>query len=165
MTEGRFRKHVKAIKDEDIREMIHLDDMLLFITQDDVVHRRMFDPNHRSHVPDFGCYIKAEVGGKLKYFALSRQLVLFAVERRKAWRVLQSKSGLVNKDYLAQKALLAKLDKGELRLNELQARTRELFDAGTRQAGLEPAWDFKFIPGRKRASAGRIWTPRENRRA
>ena len=31
--------------------------------------------------------------------------------------------------YLAQKALLAKLDKGELRLDELQTRTRELFEA------------------------------------
>jgi len=129
LTEGRFRKHVKAIKDEAAREMIHLDDMLVFITQDDVIYRRMFDPDHRSHVPDFGCYIKAEVGGKLQCFALSRQMVLFAVERRKAWRMLQSKAGVANKDYLAQKAILAKLDKGELRLDELQARTRELFDA------------------------------------
>ena len=65
----------------------------------------------------------------MKYYALSRQMVLFAVERRKAWRMLQSKAGLVNKDYLAQKSLLAKLDKGELRLDELQAKTRELFEA------------------------------------
>ena len=36
-------------------------------------------------------------------------MVLFAVERRKAWRMLQSKAGVVNKDYQAQKALLAKL--------------------------------------------------------
>jgi len=43
--------------------------------------------------------------------------------------MLQSKAGVVNKDYLAQKALLAKLDKGELQLAELQAKTRELFDA------------------------------------
>jgi pyruvate-ferredoxin/flavodoxin oxidoreductase len=80
-------------------------------------------------VPNFGVYIKADVGGKLKYFAVSRQMVLFAVERRKAWRMLQSKAGVVNKDYLAQKALLAKLDKGELQLAELQAKTRELFTA------------------------------------
>jgi hypothetical protein len=32
-------------------------------------------------------------------------------------------------DYLAQKALLAKLDKGELQLPDVQAKTRELFDA------------------------------------
>ncbi len=36
---------------------------------------------------------------------------------------------MVNKDYLAQKALLAKLDKGELPLADLQAKTRELFAA------------------------------------
>ena len=28
----------------------------------------------------------------------NRQMVLFAVERRKAWRMLQSKGGVVNKD-------------------------------------------------------------------
>jgi pyruvate-ferredoxin/flavodoxin oxidoreductase len=129
LTEGRFRKHVKAIKEEEAREMIHLDDMLVFITQDDVIYRRMFNPNHRSYVQNFGCYIKAEMNGKMKFFAVSRQMVLFAVERRKAWRMLQSKAGVVNKDYLAQKALLAKLDKGELQLADLQAKTKELFDA------------------------------------
>jgi len=60
---------------------------------------------------------------------VSRQMVLFVVERRKAWRMLQSKAGVVNKDYLAQKALLSKLDKGELQLAEVQATTKELFDA------------------------------------
>jgi pyruvate-ferredoxin/flavodoxin oxidoreductase len=107
--------------------MLHLDDMLVFITQDDVINRRVFNTAHRSYVPNFGVYIKAEIGGKMKYFAVSRQMVLFAVERRKAWRMLQSKAGIVNKDYLAQKALLAKLDKGEIQLAELQAKTRELF--------------------------------------
>jgi hypothetical protein len=43
--------------------------------------------------------------------------------------MLQSKAGVVNKDYLAQKAFLAKLDKGELPLAEAQARTRELLAA------------------------------------
>lgn len=129
ITEARFRKHVKAIKEEEAREMILLDDMLVFITQDDVIYRRVFDPNHRSCVPNFGCYIKAEVGGKMKFFAVSRQMVLFAVERRKAWRMLQSKAGVVNKDYLAQKSLLAKLDKGELQLADVQSKTRELFSA------------------------------------
>jgi pyruvate-ferredoxin/flavodoxin oxidoreductase len=129
LTEGRFRKHVKAIKEEDSRELIPLDDMLVFITQDDVIYRRMFDPEHRSHVKNFGCYIRAEVSGKIKFYAVSRQMVLFAVERRKAWRMLQSKAGVVNKDYQAQKSLLAKLDKGEIQLADLQARTRELYEA------------------------------------
>jgi len=129
LTEGRFRKHVKAIKEEEAREMILLDDMLVFITQDDVIYRRMFNPNHRSYVPNFGVFIKAEVNGKMKYYAVSRQMVLFAVERRKAWRMLQSKAGVSNKDYLAQKALLKKLDAGEIPLADVQGKTRELFEA------------------------------------
>jgi hypothetical protein len=32
-------------------------------------------------------------------------------------------------DYLAQKTLLAKLDKGELQLADVQAKTRDLFEA------------------------------------
>ena len=31
-------------------------------------------------------------------------------------------------DYQAQKALLAKLDKGELQLTEVQSKTKELFE-------------------------------------
>jgi len=129
LTEGRFRKHLKAIKEEEAREMIHFDDMLVFITQDDVVYRRVFNAAHRSCVPNFGVYIKADINGKIKYYAVSRQMVLFAVERRKAWRMLQSKAGVVNKDYLAQKALLKKLDGGQLTLADVQSKTRELYDA------------------------------------
>lgn len=127
ITEGRFRKHVKSIKDEQAAEMIHLDDILVSITQEDVIYRRVFDKNHRSYVPDFGVFIKADVNGKIKHFAVSRQMVLFSVERRKAWRMLQSKAGIVNKDYLAQKSLLAKLEKGEISQADLQGKTRELF--------------------------------------
>jgi pyruvate-ferredoxin/flavodoxin oxidoreductase len=110
VTEGRFRRHLKAISEEDAATLRPLDEMLARITQDDVVQRRVFDPAHRSCVPDFGCFIKTEFGGKPKWFAVSRQLVLFCVERRKAWRMLQSKAGIVNKDYLAQKEALAQPD-------------------------------------------------------
>src|SRR5204863_3657521 len=120
---------VKAIKEEEALELIHLDDMLVFITQDDVVYRRVFNPSHRSCVPNFGVYIQAEINGKMKYYAVSRQMVLFAVERRKAWRMLQSKAGVANKDYLAQKMLLKKLDGGELPLEDAQKHTRELLQA------------------------------------
>ena len=129
LTEGRFRKHLRAITEEQAHKLIPLDDMLLRITQDDVVQRRVFDPNHRSCVPDFGVFIRAEINGALRYFALSRQLVLFSVERRKAWRMLQSKAGIVNKDYLAQKALLRKVDAGELSVDDVKSRARELFQA------------------------------------
>ncbi|MCP5520423.1 MAG: 2-oxoacid:acceptor oxidoreductase family protein [Verrucomicrobiales bacterium] len=129
ITEGRFRKHLKAVKPEETAELIPLDDLLVCITQDDVTKRRVFDPNHRSYVPNFGAYIQAEVNGKMKHFTVSRQMVLFAVERRKSWRMLQSKAGIVNQDYLAQKSLLTKLEQGELQLADLQSKTRELFEA------------------------------------
>jgi pyruvate-ferredoxin/flavodoxin oxidoreductase len=129
LTEGRFRKHVKAIKEEEAQQMMLLDHMLMLITQDDVIYRRVFDSNHRSCVPNFGVYIKAELKGKMRYYSVSRQLVLFAVERRKAWRMLQSKAGVVNKDYLAQKALLKKLDAGALTLAEFRSRPAEVFAA------------------------------------
>lgn len=129
ITEGRFRKHLKSIKEEEAAKLQLLDDQLPFITQDDVQHRRVFDPQHRSFVKNFGSYIKSEEGGKMKYYAVTRQMVLFAVERRKAWRMLQSKAGIVNKDYLAQKAFLAKVDKGELPLADAKAKVRDLMAA------------------------------------
>ncbi|MCC7376804.1 MAG: 2-oxoacid:acceptor oxidoreductase family protein [Verrucomicrobiales bacterium] len=129
VTEGRFRKHVKAISEAEAANLVKFEDALMFITQDDVIHRRVFEPSHRSYVSNFGTYIKTEIEGKQKCFSVSRQMVLFGVERRKAWRMLQSKAGVVNKDYVAQKALLAKLDKGEITLTEARARLRELLAA------------------------------------
>jgi len=128
LTEGRFRKHIKAIKEEEAQKLMPLDDILMFITQDDVVQRRVFRQGHRSCVPNFGVYVKAEIDGKLRYYAVSRQMVLFAVERRKAWRMLQSKAGVVNKDYLAQKALLRKIDAGELKLEAVRENPRRAFE-------------------------------------
>jgi len=114
-TEARFRNHLKKIREEQTAQMIPLDTMLVLITQQDVVYRRYLRPEHRSYIPDFGVYIKLQgEKGKIEYYAISRQLVLFCVERRKAWRMLQSKAGIVNKDYLAQKALLAEFDAGRL---------------------------------------------------
>jgi pyruvate-ferredoxin/flavodoxin oxidoreductase len=135
ITEGRFRKHVKAITEEEAAKLIALEDQLAFISQDDVIHRRVFDPKHRSFVPNFGCFIKAETHGKVKFFAVSRQMVLFAVERRKAWRMLQSKAGVANKDYLAQKAFLAKLDASEIPLSDAKANVRQLIAAERAKLG------------------------------
>lgn len=39
--------------------------------------------------------------GNIEYRAMSRHLVLFCVEPRKAWRMLQSKAGIADKDYQA----------------------------------------------------------------
>ncbi len=85
------------------KEKIPLDNMLVRITQQDVVYRRYLTPGHRAFIPDFGTYITVEDAGKTTYYAFSRQLVMFCVERRKAWRMLQSKAGIVNKEYAAQR--------------------------------------------------------------
>jgi len=65
----------------------------------------------------------------MNYYAVSRQMVLFAVERRKAWRMLQSKAGVANKDYLAQKSFVSKIDKGEIPIADAKERARELLAA------------------------------------
>lgn len=126
-TEARFRNHLKKISAKDAANMISLDNMLVRITQQDVVYRRYLNQEHRSYVPDFGVYIKLPgANGEIEYRSLSRQLVLFCVERRKAWRMLQSKAGIVNKEYQAQRAILADIDAGKLSREELFARGEEL---------------------------------------
>ena len=82
-------------------------------------------------MPDFGVYIKVQgASGDVEYRSLSRQLVLFCVERRKAWRMLQSKAGIENREYKAQRSLLADVDAGRIR-NELvvyQGAPHSFFD-------------------------------------
>lgn len=130
VTEARFRQHVKKVDAAKAESMIALDDILALLTQDDVMHRRVFDPNSPVYVPDFGVWIKAENNeGKAGLYALSRQMVLLCVERRKAWRLLQSKAGIDSKDYRAQKALLAKLAAGELKREDFLAGGAELLKA------------------------------------
>ena len=80
-------------------------------------------------LPGFTPDAATEDAGVCWPVAVSRQMVLFAVERRKAWRMLQSKAGVANKDYLAQRAFLAKVDKGEISAADAKAKTRELFAA------------------------------------
>jgi hypothetical protein len=43
--------------------------------------------------------------------------------------MLQSKAGVENKDYTAQRALLAKVEKDEISIDDLKAKPRELFEA------------------------------------
>ena len=128
ITEARFRKHLKTIPESSASEFIHIDNMLTCITQQDVIYRNVFKEDHISYVPDFGVYFKAEVNGKFKYFTVSRQMVLFAIERRKAWRMLQSKAGVENKDYPAQKVLLEKVGKGEFSRDDLIDRGWDLLN-------------------------------------
>jgi pyruvate-ferredoxin/flavodoxin oxidoreductase len=127
-TEARFRNHLKKIKPDQAETLIPLENILVRLTQNDVVYRRHLDENHRAYVPDFGVFIRVPVGEKMEYRAISRQLVLFCVERRKAWRLLQSKAGIENKDYKAQRSILADVDAGSLSKEELFARGQELVE-------------------------------------
>jgi pyruvate-ferredoxin/flavodoxin oxidoreductase len=138
-TEARFRRHFKTITAEQTADMTPLEDILVRITlvritQNDVVHRRFLDPSHRAFVPDYEVFIVTERDdGKIVHLALSRQMVLFCVERRKAWRLLQSRAGIENVEYRAQQNLLKKVDAGEIPLDDFLARTADLY-----QAELEP---------------------------
>jgi pyruvate-ferredoxin/flavodoxin oxidoreductase len=114
-TEARFRNHLKKVKNQDLAKLIPLENMLARITQQDVVYRRYLVSGHRSYVPDFGVYITIQgSNGDVEFRSLSRQLVLFCVERRKAWRMLQSKAGIENREYKAQRALLTDVDSGKI---------------------------------------------------
>jgi pyruvate-ferredoxin/flavodoxin oxidoreductase len=125
-TEARFRNHLKKLKPEAAAKLIPLDNMLVRITQQDAVYRHYLNPAHRAFIPDFGVFITYEENGKTQFRALSRQLVMFCVERRKAWRMLQSKAGIVNREYQAQRALLAEVDSGKLPLPEFLTHADEL---------------------------------------
>jgi len=106
-TEARFRQHFRKITKDEAVALVPLETMLDRITMDDVVYRRHLDPSHRSYVPDFGVSIRIQGATGIEYRSISRQLVLFCVERRKAWRMLQSRAGIENRDYKAQRDRLA----------------------------------------------------------
>ncbi|HBH05376.1 MAG TPA: oxidoreductase [Flavobacteriales bacterium] len=119
-SEARFRYHHKKVKAGDLNGMVRLEDKLNLITMDDIVHRRHTDPSHRSFIPDFGVYaVDYDDQGNEVYRSMSRQMVIYVVERRKAWRMLQSKAGVTSDDYIKQKELLARVDKGEISVEEV----------------------------------------------
>jgi len=126
-TEARFRRHLKPVKSTE--GLVPLDDILPLINQRDVVARRVLDPTHRSFVPDFGVFTEIEdADGNVRTMSLSRQLVLFCVERRKAWRMLQSKAGVENIDYIAQKEALASFEEDEVPHADRFVEIRKRFD-------------------------------------
>jgi pyruvate-ferredoxin/flavodoxin oxidoreductase len=140
-TEARFRNHLKKIKKDEAEKLVPLENMLVRITQQDVVYRRHLRPEHRAYVPDFGVYIRVQgTNGAAEYRAISRQLVLFCVERRKAWRMLQSKVGIENREYKAQRALLADVDAGKISKEHLFAHAELLLkERMPAPAGHKPA--------------------------
>jgi pyruvate-ferredoxin/flavodoxin oxidoreductase len=119
-TEARFRYHHKIVAKEAVEGMMRLEDKIKFIRMNDLVHRRHTDPNNRAYIEDFKIYtIDYDENGQEVYHILSRQMVAFAVERRKAWRLLQSRAGIENKDYTEQRELLTRMDKEELSVSDI----------------------------------------------
>ena len=114
-TEARFRNHLKKIKPEDAAEA---DPAREHADSHHPAGRRLpAVPGRRSPL------VRARLRrlhqgagrtGSIEYRSLSRQLVLFCVERRKAWRMLQSKAGIENREYKAQRALLADVDASKI---------------------------------------------------
>ncbi len=110
-SEGRFRKHFFKVKPGEEIGMTSLEEKLKMITHQDIVNRRYLMPNHRSFIPKNAIYAMMDIKGKFVPVGLSRQMVLFVVERRKNWRTLQSMIGVENVDYEAQKQYLEYLYK------------------------------------------------------
>lgn len=107
--------------------LIPLDDILLRVTQNDVVHRRHLIPEHRAYIPEFGVYTYVDVDGDPTPYRVSRQAVLFCIERRKSWRMLQSRANIANEDYQSQKMLLSLYDQGKIPPVLFQRQIQELF--------------------------------------
>jgi pyruvate-ferredoxin/flavodoxin oxidoreductase len=126
VTEARFRRHHRPAKEGE--GTILLDEFMLRLNQNDVVNRRYLKRDHRAHTPDFEIYIDVDADGKVQRRVISRQMALFCIERRKAWRMLQSRAGVKNTDYIAHKALLTKVDKGKIELEDFLSRTAELYE-------------------------------------
>ena len=62
------------------------------------------------------------------------------MERRKAWRLLRSKAGIENREYKAQRAILADVDAGKISKEDLFAHAGELLKTRMpRPAGHKPA--------------------------
>ena len=136
-TEGRFRRHLKRITEEQSKDLIFLDNLIWCVEQKDVVNKRYLRSDARAYVPDFGVYIRVEDAKKNQiYMSLSRQMVLFVVERRKAWRMMQSRAGQENLDYATQKKILAKIRSGEITRDEVWEKGAAVLpDEGVKRPG------------------------------
>lgn len=127
VNEARFRNHFKKAPEGFEKNYVDLKNLLWRVTQQDVVYRRVFNPDHKSYVPKFDTYTFTEdANGNLKPILISRQLVLFCIERRHNWRRLQSLAGIENIDYKTQKVLLDRFEKGEIAKDLFFSQTNEI---------------------------------------
>ncbi len=85
--------------------------------------------------------------------------MLFCVERRKAWRMLQSKAGIENREYKAQRSILADVDAGKISKEELFARGVEILRERAKGSPGTPA-PIGHKPPAIAAAAGPVVPPR-----
>jgi len=111
-SEVRFRRHHNVAKSADeVKKLEHLDDALMRISMKDITNRNYLDPEHHSFIPRFGVYtIDYKEDGTPVYHILSRHMVVFCIERRKAWRLAQSRAGIENEDYKTQQEFLKQFE-------------------------------------------------------
>ncbi|MCJ7781658.1 MAG: oxidoreductase, partial [Acidimicrobiia bacterium] len=135
-TEARFRRHFKPAKDLD--GTVPLEQILNVVTQNDVIQRSVFDPEHFTFVPDFGVTIDAEdEEGNVRTLLISRLMVLFCVERRRSWRMLQSRAAITNVDYEAQKSVRKTLEAEEIGPGEVLSVAAERMREELAAVGVE----------------------------
>ena len=135
-TEARFRRHFKPAKD--LEGTVPLGQILNVVTQNDVISRNVFDVEHLSFVPDFGVTIETEdEEGNVRTLLLSRLMVLFCVERRRSWRMLQSRAAVTNVDYEAQKSVRKTLEADEFGPDEARSAAAARMREALTEAGVE----------------------------
>jgi pyruvate-ferredoxin/flavodoxin oxidoreductase len=135
-TEARFRRHFRTAKDLD--GTVPLEQVLNVVSQFDVIQRNVFDSEHMAFVPDFGVTIESEDDdGNVRTLLLSRMMVLFCVERRRSWRMLQSRAGITNVDYEAQKNVRKTLEAGEFGPDEARSVAADGMREELTAAGVE----------------------------
>jgi pyruvate-ferredoxin/flavodoxin oxidoreductase len=126
-TEARFRRHFHKVDEATTVGRPSLETLLALVAQNDVTHRYFQDPEHRAFIPEEGSWMRVQgPDGRLTPIGISRQLVLFCVERRKSWRMLQSKAGIRNLEQAAQARLITEYEQGKIPLQALRSRAVEL---------------------------------------
>ncbi len=98
--EARFRKHFFKVAPGEEKNLIHLDAMLAKLSNKDFINRSFLDENSDAFIPSKGVYIMVEKGDTMVPQGLSRQMVLFVLERRTNWRKIQGMATIENKDYI-----------------------------------------------------------------
>ena len=63
-------------------------------------------------------------------------MVLFVIERRKAWRMMQSRAGQENIDYATQKEILAKLESGDITRDDVWEKGAEALQEEAGEPGV-----------------------------